>query len=61
MLVFPVKYAEMELVPISTRLNCLDVIYGLLSAVWLHECFTNQAHDCHFNRELENAEHSADD
>jgi hypothetical protein len=61
MLVFPVRYTKMELVPISTRLNGLDVIYGFLSAVWLHECFTNQARNCHFKSELENAEHPADE
>lgn len=48
MLVFPVKYAKMEVVPVSTRLNSLDVIYDFLSAVWLHEYFTNQAQNCHF-------------
>lgn len=47
MLVFPVKYA-MEVVPVSTSFNSLNVIYDFLSAVWLHEYFTNQAHNCHF-------------
>lgn len=61
MLAFPVKYAKIELVPITTRFNSLNMIYDFLSAVWINECFTNQAHNCHFFSKLENAEHPAVD